>query len=111
MLVMPSGERRWPLLSSANIEELLSLAPIRQYQFRQKGLDRIELRLAVARPLTPGDEDRIADWIRTKFTYPFQVSFSYFDEIPRTAAGKFEDFVCELDSRALSRGREESRPE
>jgi phenylacetate-CoA ligase len=111
MLVMPSGERRWPLLSSANIEELLSLAPIRQYQFRQKGLDRIELRLAVARPLTPGDEDRIADWIRTKFTYPFQVSFSYFDEIPRTAAGKFEDFVCELDSQALSRGREESRPE
>lgn len=96
MLAMPSGERRWPLLSSANIEELMSLAPIRQYQFRQRELEWIEVRLAVARPLTADEEGSLADWIRAKFTHPFRVTFEYFDEIPRTAAGKFEDFVCEL---------------
>jgi phenylacetate-CoA ligase len=98
MLVMPSGERRWPLLSSANIESMLEIAPgIRQYQFLQKAPDLIELRLAVARALAADEEARLGDWVRVKFGAPFRVAFVYVDEIPRSAAGKFEDFVCEID--------------
>jgi hypothetical protein len=99
MLVMPSGERRWPLLSSASIAAMLELAPqIRRYQFVQKSVDLIELRLAVHRPLTPEQEARLAAWVRTKFSAPFMVIFTYLDEIPLTAAGKFEDFICEIGS-------------
>ncbi|MFB9267344.1 phenylacetate--CoA ligase family protein [Bradyrhizobium erythrophlei] len=98
MLIMPSGQRRWPLLSSANIESMLEIAPgIRQYQLVQKAPDLIELRLAVTRALGADAEARLAEWVRTKLGAPFRVVFAYFDEIPRTAAGKFEDFVCEID--------------
>ncbi|HEX2250254.1 MAG TPA: AMP-binding protein [Gemmatimonadales bacterium] len=96
MLVMPSGERRWPLLSSGNIEDLLHLAPIRQYQFVQRAPDWIELRIAAERALTEAEEQHLAGWIQKKFGYPFRVTLSCFDEIPRTAAGKFEDFICQV---------------
>ena len=96
MLVLPSGERRWPLLSSADIEAMLAIAPaIRGYQFVQKESNLIEARLA-APPLTTEQEDQLAGWIESKFSYPFRLRFTYFGELPRTAAGKFEDFLCEV---------------
>lgn len=98
MLIMPTGERRWPLLSSTNIATMLELAPqIRQYQFLQKSPNLIELRLAVPYPLATDEETRLTEWVRTKLGAPFTVSFAYFDEIPRTEAGKFEDFICEIE--------------
>jgi hypothetical protein len=81
MLVMPSGERRWPLLSSADIEALLAIAPsTRQYQFVQKARDLIELRLAVAETITKSEEARLAGWVRAKFGVPFRIVFTYLDE-------------------------------
>lgn len=97
MLVLPSGEERWPLLSSSDIDALLARAPVRRYQFAQKSLEDIELRLVVARPLDAEEEDALRGWVRDKFGHPFGVRLVYFDEIPLTAAGKFEDFLCEVD--------------
>jgi phenylacetate-CoA ligase len=83
-------------LSSADIEAILAIAPtIRGYQFVQKEPDLIEARLA-APPLTAEEEDQLAGWIESKFSHPFRVRFTYFTELPRTAAGKFEDFLCEV---------------
>jgi phenylacetate-CoA ligase len=97
MLVMPSGERRWPLLSSADIEAMLAIAPtIRQYQFVQKAPELIELRLAVAEILSKSEEARLATWIQSKFGAAFEITFTYYDELPRRAAGKFEEFICEI---------------
>jgi phenylacetate-CoA ligase len=93
MLTLPSGEQRWPLLSSSNIGALLALAPIRQYQFVQHAPESIELRLAVARDLTPVQEDSVKRWVQEKFGYPFAVTISYRDDIQPAASGKFEDFV------------------
>jgi phenylacetate-CoA ligase len=100
MLVLPSGERRWPLLSSDSIEAMLEIAPaIRQYQFVQRDIDLIELRLAVAKPLQPHEETALTNWIRAKFAYPFRVAFVYLAAIPTTEAGKFQDFVSEVGRR------------
>jgi phenylacetate-CoA ligase len=100
MLILPSGEERWPLLSSADVAALLAAAPpIRQYQLVQRALERIELRLAVARPLSGAEEAALTDWVRRKFRHPFAVSFAYFDELPPNAAGKFEDFLSEVARR------------
>ncbi len=96
MLVMPSGEERWPLLSSGDIRALLATAPIRQYQFVQKSVEFIKLRLAVARDLTPAEEDGLRRWIQEKFGHPFEVAITYHDEIPRTAGGKYQDFISEV---------------
>jgi phenylacetate-CoA ligase len=96
MLVLPSGELRWPLLSSSNIKTLLGLAPIRQYQFVQRAPDAIELRLAVSQPLTREQEESLRAWVREKFGYPFAVTISYHPELAPKASGKFEDFVSEV---------------
>jgi phenylacetate-CoA ligase len=96
MLVLPSGELRWPLLSSNSIRSLLALAPIRQYQFVQRTPDTIELRLAVSRPLTHDQEEHLRGWVRDKFGYPFAVTLSYHAELTPKASGKFEDFVSEV---------------
>ncbi len=99
MLVLPSGEERWPLLSSEDIGSLLAIAPIRQYQFILKSVELIELRLAVERQLTPGEEDGLRRWVCDKFGHPFEVAITYHEEIPGTAAGKFEDFINEIGER------------
>jgi phenylacetate-CoA ligase len=96
MLVLPSGERRFALLSSQSLKKLLSAAPIRQYQIVQQSLERLSLRLVVGRSLTSDEEDALRRWLRDKFGYPFEVTITYHEEIPRTAGGKFQDFVSEI---------------
>lgn len=96
MLLLPNGEERWPLLSSSNIEALLKLAPIRQYQFVQTSLEHIRLRLKVARPLTIEEEAALERWVAEKFGYPFSVDFDYCSEIAPAPSGKFDDFICEV---------------
>jgi len=93
---MPSGETRWPLLSSKDLRALLSLASVRQYQFVQTSLDRLELRLAVGRTLNSSDEARLREWVRHKFEHPFEVGFAYFDELLCDKSGKHQDFICQV---------------
>jgi phenylacetate-CoA ligase len=96
MVVLPSGEKRWTLLSSGDVSDLLELAPICQYQFAQTARDRIEARLAVTRKLLESEEQAVRRWVVAKLDYPFEVTIRLFDEIPRTASGKFMDFVSEM---------------
>ncbi len=96
MLVLPGGETCWPLLSSGNIDELMQIAPINQFQFVQQMDHSIELRLVTARDLAESEETALRNWVHTKFGHPFEVTFQYFDEMPRTAAGKLIDFVSEI---------------
>ena len=78
------------------LDERQARAPVRRYQFVQKSLEVIELRLSAARPLTPEEQDALRDWVREKFGHPFEVILSFHDTLPRTGAGKFEDFVSEV---------------
>jgi phenylacetate-CoA ligase len=96
MATLPSGEKRWTLLSTGNIESFLKIAPIRQYQFVQKDLRTFEVRLVIARDLTEGEKEKIRDWVREKVGHPFDIVFSFVDDIPRTAAGKYRDFLSEV---------------
>ena len=98
LVVLPSGERRWTLLSAGNIESFLEIAPIRQCQFVQKDLQTIEVRLVADRDLTDSEEDAIRNWIITKLDYPFSVMFTFVDNIPRTLSGKYQDFISEVDA-------------
>jgi hypothetical protein len=84
------------MLSSGDVGALLAIAPIRQYQFVQKSPELIVLRLAVARDLSPLEEDALRRWVQEKFGHPFRVAIECHDEIPLTAAGKFHDFICEV---------------
>ncbi len=99
MLRLPDGGERWPLLSSSDIGKLLALAPIRHYQFVQTHLDRLEVRLETARPLDDGEARQVIEWARAKFDggklgIGLRIELTFPGTLARTAAGKFEDFVC-----------------
>ena len=98
MVILPGGERRWTLLSAGNIESFLSLAPIRQYQFVQKDLQSIEVRLVVDRVLTDPEKDALRNWVVAKLDHPFSVTFAFVDDIPRTPMGKYRDFISEVEA-------------
>ena len=97
MLTLPSGEKRWTLLSEGGIRKLLKLAPIREYQFVQKSLDRIEVRLVVDRNLSPQEESDVRDWTTAKFGHPFDIDLAVMDGLPRGRTGKLQDFMSEVD--------------
>lgn len=93
LLMLPSGERFWPSLRISKIGELF---PVRQCQFVQKSLDTIEVRLVPLRELTGEEEDKLRTTIQDHLGHPFELVFTYHDEIPRGAGGKFEDFKSEI---------------
>jgi phenylacetate-CoA ligase len=96
MLQLPDGSERWPLLSSSDIGKLLAMAPISQYQFAQTHRDRIEVRLQTQRPLTPDEARDVVGWAQAKLGAAFRIELSFPAELPRTASGKFEDFISLL---------------
>ncbi|WP_151177532.1 phenylacetate--CoA ligase family protein [Hypericibacter terrae] len=95
MLTTPDGGRYWPSFGSRRFREI---APIRQHQFVQKSLQRLQGRLAVERPLTPEEETTLRAHILTRLPIPFEIDFVYVDEIPISAAGKLENFISEIDN-------------
>lgn len=94
MLTLPSGEQMWPAFTKALRQALPSL---RQAQLVQRTRDEIEVRLVVASPLTPMEEDRARAALGKALSDAFAYRFAYVDEIPRSPGGKFEEVKSELD--------------
>jgi phenylacetate-CoA ligase len=98
LLTLPGGEKRWTSINQRLSTGFLEVAPITQFQIVQNRLEALEVRLAAERELTTDDEERLRQWLGQVFGYPFEVSFRYYDEIPRTPGGKFRDFISEIES-------------
>lgn len=101
MLVLPDGTRHWPTFGGHSWSEVL---PIRQFQFVQTGIDRIEARLVVHEALSSTQEAAFAGELRNKLGYPFYIEFKYVDDIPRSPSGKFEDFKSDIAAASLPGG-------
>ncbi|MGH6938750.1 phenylacetate--CoA ligase family protein [Hypericibacter sp.] len=95
MLTTPDGGRYWPSFGSRRFREI---APIRQHQFVQKSLQRLQARLSVERPLTSEEEATLRAHILTRLPVVFEIDFVYVDEISMSAAGKLENFISEIDN-------------
>ncbi len=93
LLTLPDGRRVGPRLNETRYRDV---APVSQFQIVQKSLERIEVRLAVERPLTGREEARLGDLVREGVGSHFSLSFVYLDEIPREPGGKYEDFKSEM---------------
>ena len=74
----------------------MAVEPVRQVQLVQRTLEEIDIRLVVARPLTPAEEDQVRRVIGEGLPHPFTLNLVYLDEIPRSASGKYEDFRNEI---------------
>jgi phenylacetate-CoA ligase len=94
MMVLPSGEKRWPgfILSA-----WAKMGPIRQMQAVQKNRSHIEVKMVVTRPLTDDEAEQLHRKISADFEGQFQIIFRCVDDIPRSKGGKYEDFICEVE--------------
>lgn len=93
MMILPGGEQRWPLF---NFPELQKAIPLLQIQLVQHSINGIEVRLVAARPINAEEESRLAQVLHHSLGHPFDLTFSYLQEIGRSKSGKFEDFICEV---------------
>jgi|LNFM01.2.fsa_nt_gb phenylacetate-CoA ligase len=94
MVKLPGGRTHWPLVG---FQRFRDIAPLRQYQLIQRSLEEIEVRLVCDRALSTDEETRLATVIRDALGHPFVLRFMFFDgELPRSANGKFEEFVCAI---------------
>ncbi|MBK5105981.1 MAG: phenylacetate--CoA ligase family protein [Burkholderiales bacterium] len=94
MVRLPDGRLLWPGIGGLRYRDI---AAIRQFQFIQRELETIEVRLVADTPLSVDQEQQIGDFVRKALDFPFKLQFVYFSgQIPRGLGGKFEEFVCEL---------------
>ena len=69
-----------------------------QFQVIQRSLREIEVKLVAARPLSEAEESGLRANVERWLGYPFEVTFSYVDEILRSPSGKYEDFRCDIST-------------
>jgi phenylacetate-CoA ligase len=93
ILVGAAGERYWPSFGTTRFR---TLAPVRRHQFVQKRRNSLEARLVVERPLTADEEGNLRAHILSRLPEPFEITFSYVDDIPPSAGGKLENFISEV---------------
>ncbi len=90
LLILPSGEQRWPLVGFMKYGEI---APVEQFKFIQHSTEEIEVLLVVARPLSEAEETALKTHMVASLDHPFRIRFTYLDAIPRGPGGKFEEFT------------------
>lgn len=89
----PNGDRWWPHVGSTSMAEFAS---IRQWQFVQKTVDTLEVRLVAPAPLLESEEIALRALVKARLGDYFSVHLSYYEDIPRARSGKFEDFVSDI---------------
>ncbi len=99
MFILPSGEQRWPAFELDPTAAFTRSLPVSQFQVIQRSLREIEVMLVSYRPLTFEEEFGLRSHVSEWLGYPFDVTFTYVDSIPRSPSGKFEDFRCDVAPR------------
>lgn len=92
-LVCADGSRRFP---DTGHHRLASVGAIREYQFIQRTVDLLELRLVVGRDLSAAEEAEVRDIARRGMGEGFRLDIRVVDRIERTAAGKLRAFLSDL---------------
>jgi phenylacetate-CoA ligase len=90
MLMLPGGGKRWPF---SGYRAYNDIAPVRQFQLIQNSLTEIEARLVVDGALSATQRVGLIEAIRRGLGHPFAITIREVAEIPRSAGGKFEEFI------------------
>ena len=94
MLVRPDGRRYWPSFAS---EVWADIAPIEQIQLVQKDRNSLEIRMVAPRDLTAAETERLVAALNDSLGCVYRTTLVRLEEIPRTAGGKYEDFISEAE--------------
>lgn len=91
---LPDGSRNWPLVGFHYFD---TVAPVRQYQLIQTGLDEIEFKIVTDQEITANQELRLITIVQQALNYPFKIRLAQFRErLPLGPNGKFEEFICKV---------------
>ena len=94
ILTRPDGTRIWPIFYGAKMNDI---APVRQYQFRQKTQTSMEFRCYTEEPLTEAQRVGLIELVQQALGYPYDMDLiEYRQPLPTTARGKFQEFICEI---------------
>lgn len=96
MFVKPDGSYFWPSFPKINPEFYAQMPKVRQYQYVQKAVDWIEIRIAVSARYSEVIEQAFVEAVRTEFRYPYKVTFLYLNEIAHSKYQKYEEFLSEI---------------
>jgi phenylacetate-CoA ligase len=95
LLTLPDGTRHMPSINSATMHAS-RIAPVEQVQVIQHSLERVEIKLAITRPLLAAEEQQLVTLYQKALRHPFRIQLTRVDHIPRSAGGKFEDFISHV---------------
>ena len=93
MVRLPDGSIHWPSFPQKSWAEGI---PIKQFQLIQSSPDTIDVKIVARGAIGPVQEEKMRRGLQGRLGYPFAIQFSYVDQIPRSAGGKYEDFVSLL---------------
>lgn len=92
-LITADGKRYWPAFGTRS---LMEVAPVQQYQFIQTSHSQIEARVVASPRLSPAQERAFCARVASQLPAGIKVNLIYCDEIPRSASGKFEEFISHV---------------
>lgn len=90
LLVTADGKRHYPFIGQS---QYLDIAPILQHQLVQTAFDLIEARLVTREPLTKEQIERFQAHVVKQMPAGIRIEVVRVDSIPRSAGGKYEDFI------------------
>ncbi len=94
-LALPDGSTVFPYLGDHGDYKAITTA-VQRFQFIQRSISEIEKLMVVSEPVTPEQEEQMRALILRNLGHPFNVTFTYVDEIPLSPRGKYEEFVSEV---------------
>ena len=94
MVRLPNGEKRWP----TGFLKCSEIAGVRQFQFIQTHRERIQANLVVSQVMSDDIKQAFTAVLHETLGYPFEIDFNLVNDIPKSAQGKFEEFVCRVEA-------------
>jgi len=94
MAILPDGDRFWPRIRAS---EWFEIADIREFRLKQTGHRSMLLEIVTPAALPDHSLARLRANVQARLGHPFEVTVVRVDRIVRSAAGKFDDFVCEVE--------------
>jgi phenylacetate-CoA ligase len=92
-VMLPSGTRHYAWFGMRRFAEIPEIV---QFQVVQKTLYDLEVKLVTRGPLSAESEEKLRDNLRKALGEHFSVRLTYHDAIPRSASGKYFDFLSEV---------------
>ena len=93
MLLLPNGDRHWP---NFGFRKIMDVTTLQQFQIVQHSVEKLELKLVTDADVSTEQEATIKQILSDHLGHSFVIEISYHAALPRSANGKYEDFVSNI---------------